>query len=51
MIATLSNNDIGGLSIIAIGFLVYYKFNPQKKFVDVTQNINNLHIGEYCKVF
>ena len=38
-----SNNDLYvydiGLSIITIGFLVYYKFNPQKKSVEVNKKV------------
>ena len=39
-----SNNDVyfygvGGLSILAIGILVYYKFNPQKKSVEVNTKV------------
>ena len=42
---TKSNNDVyfygigGGLSILAIVFLVYYKFNPQKKSVEVNTKV------------
>ena len=44
-IGTKSNNDVyfygigGGLLTIAIGFLIYYKFNPQKKSVEVNTKV------------
>ena len=48
-IGTKSNNDVyfygigGGLLIIAIGFLIYYKFNPQKKSVEVNTKVDAVY--------